>query len=577
MAEFNTNERKLALVVDDSAMQCKLLGVLLKEEGYQVVSALDGKKGVAAYIKHQPDLVLMDINMPIMNGYEAAREIKLLSAGNLAPLIFITSLDTDQAFIESIEAGGDGILSRPFSPEVFKAKIKSIQRISDLYSQVKILQQTQQLDAELAEQLMSGVIESRNFSKDRIKVVKQAAALFSGDIQLSALCPNGDVNVLLGDFTGHGLRSSIGAIPLAETFRSMTKKGFSLYEIISQVNAQLYNLLPSDLFLAAAFVTISAHDQSVYIFNAGLPDVYIINNQGKIKSTVSSFHPPLGIMSKLLSGIDLMVKPVSEDDNVILISDGIIEARNNNGEMFEQTRLEETIVRGAQNGEIAAHLIAQVNAFCQETPHDDDLSIIEVPCGGWASQSLQHVDTAVATHNTFSTSDLPIWSCSLTLSGRKLAHVNPIPIIMNQIQEIEGSGEHWQNVYTILTELFINALDHGILALDSSLKDSPAGFAEYFSQRQQRLALLNTGVIDIYVDGYQLKNTEKIVIKVKDSGNGFEVAKRASCKAVDSISQKLSGRGIEMVEHLSNSVNYFENGTLVEASYLWEKTSNESI
>ena len=115
---------KLALVVDDSAMQCKVLSVLLKEEGYRVFSANDVARGVAMYIKYKPDLVLMDINMPIMNGYEAARKIKSLSTGNsLFPLIFITSMDTDQAFIESIDAGGDGILVRPFSPAVFKAKI----------------------------------------------------------------------------------------------------------------------------------------------------------------------------------------------------------------------------------------------------------------------------------------------------------------------------------------------------------------------------------------------------------------------------------------------------------------------
>ena len=257
---------KLALVVDDSVMQCKVLSVLLEEEGYRVVTANDGARGVAMYVAYSPDLVLMDINMPVMDGYEAARKIKGLSASNLCPLIFITSMDTDQAFIEAINAGGDGILVRPFSPEVFKAKIKSIQRISDLYAQVKKLQMEQQKDAELAEQLMSGVIEARNYALDKIGILKKAADLFSGDIQLTAACPNGDVNVLLGDFTGHGLRSSIGAIPLAETFRVMTKKGFALNEIIQQINRQLYDLLPPDLFLAASFVTVSCHDESIYVF-----------------------------------------------------------------------------------------------------------------------------------------------------------------------------------------------------------------------------------------------------------------------------------------------------------------------
>ena len=254
-------DKKLALVVDDSVMQSNILSHLLVEEGYQVISAGNGLEGVAMYVKYQPDLVLMDINMPVMNGYDAARKIKNFSDQySLCPLVFVTNESTDYAYIESIEAGGDGILVRPFSPEVFKAKIKSIQRISDLYGQLKRLQQVQDADVEIAEKLMSDVIEARNFGLDRIGIVKKAAALFSGDIQLSALCPNGDVNVLLGDFTGHGLRSSIGAVPLAETFRTMTKKGFSMLDIVTQINTQLFKLLPADLFLAATFVTISSHE-----------------------------------------------------------------------------------------------------------------------------------------------------------------------------------------------------------------------------------------------------------------------------------------------------------------------------
>ena len=127
-----TSQAKLALVVDDSMTQCMMLSALLKEEGYQVVVAHDGACGVKKYVEHQPDLVLMDINMPVMDGYEATRRIKNVSKENLAPLIFITSMDTDQSFIDSVEAGGDGILVRPFSPQVFKAKIKSIDNQSSI-------------------------------------------------------------------------------------------------------------------------------------------------------------------------------------------------------------------------------------------------------------------------------------------------------------------------------------------------------------------------------------------------------------------------------------------------------------
>lgn len=560
---------KLALVVDDSVMQCKVLGVLLKEEGYRVFTANDGARGVEMYIKYQPDLVLMDINMPIMNGYEAARKIKSLSQNTLAPLIFITSMDTDQAYIESIEAGGDGILVRPFSPDVFKAKIKSIQRISDLYAQVKTLQQAEQKDAELAEQLMSGVIESGNFALDRITIIKKAATIFSGDIQLTAQCPNGDVNVLLGDFTGHGLRSSIGAIPLAESFRVMTQKGFSLFEIVSQINKKLYDLLPSDLFLCAAFVSVSSHDSTAYVFNAGLPDVYVYDDKGNIKHKMASKHPPLGVIERLLPESHLEVISVAPEDRVLLISDGIIEARNSKGEMYGIERFETSAYEGLLANGIANSVINDVDKFCQGTLQEDDISLIELPCSGWELvlspvASIIEQDTLPFSENSASA-----WQWNISLSGEKLAKVNPIPMAMGHIHAVEGNDDQWQNLYTILTELFVNALDHGVLGLKSELKHEADGFSQYFHEREKRLEQLTTGYVDISLAYYVLKNGGKVIIVIKDSGPGFsyETYEKKS-KTLQDSPTALSGRGIELVKQLSESLQYKENGTLVTAEFL---------
>lgn len=571
--------KKLALVVEDSPVQCRVLSVLLEEEGYRVTIANDGARGVEIYINEQPDLVLMDINMPIMNGYEAARKIKSLSQRNsLCPLIFITSMDTDQAYIESIEAGGDGILVRPFSPEVFKAKIKSIQRISDLYTRVKDLQQAQHKDAELAEQLMSEVIESRNYALDKINIIKKPATLFSGDIQLSALSPNGNVNILLGDFTGHGLRSSIGAIPLAETFRTMTKKGFSLLEIITQVNKNLYHLLPTDLFLAACFVSLSRHDQTAYIFNAGLPDTYIFGKSGEIKHKVNSYHPPLGVMTDLLDNIGLKAIKVFSDDHVVLISDGIVEARNELGEMYNFSRFEHAVKKGVTHNNVSQTVLKSVNDFCQGMPQEDDISLIDLPCGDWLetvainSNASAHSDENNVIDNVIS----PVWHWRLCLSGERLSKVNAIPLVMNQIQEIEGVGEHWQNLFTVLTELLANALDHGVLALSSDLKNSAEGFSKYYNERERKLKHLTYGFIDIELAYFLIENGGKLNITIKDSGKGFEVKKVLNedanrVKVINDDNVKLSGRGIKLVEQLCENLTYRKNGTVVEAIYTWTK------
>ncbi len=569
---------KLALVVDDSMTQCMMLSVLLKEEGYQVVIANDGACGVEKYAKYQPDLVLMDINMPVMDGYEATRRIKKISSGNLAPLIFITSMDTDKAFIESVEAGGDGILVRPFSPQVFKAKIKSIQRISDLYQQVKRLQQEQHKDAELAEKLMSDVIESRNYALNNVGVIKQAATMFSGDMQLTALCPNGDIHLVLGDFTGHGLRASIGSIPVTETFRAMTNKGFSLLDIVAQINRQLCDLLPKDLFFSACFACISEHDKSAYVLNAGLPDGYLFSKNAAIKQQFPSAHPPLGILPKLLADTEPTIVSIESSDRFVLITDGIIEARNEQGQEFGVLRFENSAKKGISGSNIAASVQSSLKHFCKSMPQEDDISLVDLPCSGWQEDDsinrTKHSnipETYIVEDAFYNTS--PSWSWQLEITENLLANVNPIPIIMNQINDIEGSGEHWQSLYTIITELYVNYLDHGVLGLDSSLKDSAEGFSQYFKERSKRLEELNEGFIRIELCYYPFEHGGKMFISIKDSGKGFDifnVLKSNSCAQNEGVN--LSGRGIELVNQLCDTLDYQDNGTLVSANYVWHDT-----
>lgn len=596
-----TNQ-KLALVVDDSKMQCKLLSVLLKEENYRVIIANDGASGVQKYVEYQPDLVLMDINMPIMDGFEATRRIKKLSgAGNLAPLIFITSMDSDQAFIDSVEAGGDSILVRPFAPAVFKAKIKAIQRIGDLVSQVNRLQQEQQKDAELAEKMMSEVIEARNYALDKVGVIKKPATIFSGDIQLTAQCPNGDVHIVLGDFTGHGLRASIGAIPVTETFRAMTKKGFSLFEIVNQINRQLYALLPGDLFFAASFACISEHEKSAYILNAGLPEGYLFNNKATIRQLFTSKHPPLGILPSLLTDISLDVVSIDEGDRLIFITDGVVEARSPEGELFGFERFELAAKNGVLEGSVATQVQICLDEFCQNAEQEDDISLVDIPCCGWQRDQAIPINVPKNIDNQNSKSDAdsvdvyidrscslaPAWSYQLHLTGLLLKSVNPIPLAMNQINDLAGAGEHWQSLYTILTELFVNALDHGVLGLSSALKNSPEGFSQYFNERAIRLAALSerpNEFISITLNYYpffsesekkvqqQEENTigGKMLINIKDSGQGFDVLNliKTNSVAVDH-GVKLSGRGVELVNQLCDTLEYQEEGTLVTASYIW--------
>ena len=115
---------KRILVVEDTVNNRRILNDLLTNAGFEVVEAFDGEKGVAMAAECHPDLILMDIQLPLVDGYEATRRIKAIPELKAVPIIAVTSyaLSGDEA--KALAAGCDGYFAKPFSPRVILAKIR---------------------------------------------------------------------------------------------------------------------------------------------------------------------------------------------------------------------------------------------------------------------------------------------------------------------------------------------------------------------------------------------------------------------------------------------------------------------
>ena len=140
---------------------------------------------------------------------------------------------------------------------------------------------------------------------------------------------------------------------------------------------------------------------------------------------------------------------------------------------------------------------------------------------------------------------------------------------MNQMQELASVEAQQSALFTVLTELFVNALDHGVLKLASELKAGRNGFEAYMDERARRLAKLADGWVSIVISAQAAQNA--LEITVTDSGGGFDVDAyyQASALASSSGEPRTYGRGIALVRALCETVEHEQAGAMTKATYRW--------
>ena len=115
---------KVILVVEDQEDNRRIMRDLLTSVGYEVIEAVTGEDGVDMAESHRPDLILMDIQLPGLDGYEATRQIKAKPDLEHIPIIVVTSYALSGDDVKAFEAGCDAYVSKPFSPRELLAKIR---------------------------------------------------------------------------------------------------------------------------------------------------------------------------------------------------------------------------------------------------------------------------------------------------------------------------------------------------------------------------------------------------------------------------------------------------------------------
>lgn len=230
-------------------------------------------------------------------------------------------------------------------------------------------------EQELVENIVLRMRKDRRFFSEKMNYLISPLERTNGDILVSSKTPTGKQNVLLGDFTGHGLPAAIGGPLVSSVFYVMSESGFPLSTITEQINRELCAKLPVNIFLAAIMIERDIDNGELRVWNCGMQDLLLIRD-GMIVARYPSTNLSLGIREQSEMEKYAMSLKLEQGEYLVAYSDGIIEVESEQGELFGQERLEKLLVHNFQNQIPLESIVDTVIDFSGDIGISDDVTLV---------------------------------------------------------------------------------------------------------------------------------------------------------------------------------------------------------
>ena len=415
--------------------------------------------------------------------------------------------------------------------------------------------------ADLEKQMVSHLMNNHILSRETSKVTGLAFFLqptedFSGDIIVARYAPSGSIFILHADATGHGLSATVTLMPIISIFKAMVQKGYRVESIVREINMTLVQQLPEDRFVAASMVEVDLNHKVLRAWNGGMPALCLLDDSHQIIKEFSSNYLPLGIL--VSNQFESHAETIKLPDNATLISvsDAVLEQRDLLGFAFGKNRLMFALRQPHESS--IDHILQALIEHTGSDQFDDDLSMYQLSLQQAiaAQKALYPAQTIIP-----SLSDVSPFTWSLTLEGKQIAK-QELPSQCNQLLMTMGFHHSvCQRVFTIISELVNNAVDHGLLKLTSILKSGTEGFLAYYQERDIRLSQLSlSDHLKIVMNWFADEQGPCLLLEVKDSGEGY-LLDDALIK--HPALENEFGRGLTLVNQLANHMSINEKGTRV--------------
>jgi sigma-B regulation protein RsbU (phosphoserine phosphatase) len=389
--------QQTVLVVDDTPDNITLMSGILNDD-YQIKVALNGNKALSiAQSENPPDIILLDIMMPEMDGYEVCRKLKANESTAGIPVIFVTAMtDTDDE-TQGLSLGAVDYISKPVSPPLVLARVKTQLR---LYNQNRYLddlvqQRTRQLTIEtehrqklenelqVARDIQMAMLPRQTdggITAGRCKVSAQLrpAREVGGDFYCIFPIEKNKIIFAIGDVSGKSVPAALFMARACTLLENIGSDEHSPEKILFRMNQALSRNNDECMFVTVGCGVLDTHSGELIYASAGHEPPVLIQQNGSASMLEFSGGPLIGIYeSAEFTQSTIHLQP---GETLLLYTDGITEAFNSEGEMFSSERLIETLSQSTatNSNKLVEALIQKVDDFCKGAEQSDDITVVAV-------------------------------------------------------------------------------------------------------------------------------------------------------------------------------------------------------
>jgi sigma-B regulation protein RsbU (phosphoserine phosphatase) len=396
---INAGQPASILVVDDTPANLQLLTGMLKDRGYKVRPVPSGKLALLAAARNPPDLILLDINMPEMNGYEVCEQLKADDRLKGIPIIFISALTELLDKVKAFVVGGVDYITKPFQLEELHARVETHLKLRRL--QIELEETNGQLarinsrmsrDLQSASRIQESFLPRKGLGVPGVNFgwIYQPCDELAGDGLSIIPLRDGKLGLYVLDVSGHGVASALLSVTLSRLLSAPSEPSSILVrdaipgEVAiappDEVAAHLNRLFPFDPAIeqltTMIYGILNPATGDFHYVSAGHPGpVHLPSGADPVILESEGF--PIGLADEVYQERSVCLR---DGDRLYLYSDGVSEAMNPAGDQFGESRLLQAIVRGRTEPlqESVTNLLGEVTKWHGTGRPHDDISILAV-------------------------------------------------------------------------------------------------------------------------------------------------------------------------------------------------------